>query len=209
MTGLFEQYSHSAFQQAGSEASDYYLAFSEISGRAERLENPDSHEQREYIRWVEACLSRLTSVPVPDSAFWQQHTQGCGVDVFRHRKGRVEFCHLRLGAGGKIPYHDHCSSNGTMRLIKGDVSLTSFDVKALYSESMVLQSSVQSLLVPEDMVSFCQQKNNVHALEAGDEGAYILDVFTHLNDNAQCRYLQLDESKGNGLVMAEWSSAGA
>ena len=201
MISLFEQCGYSLFQEA--DCSSYDQIFNSIASRAESLSDPSRDEEERYIQWVMECLSGLNSVPRP--VRWQIHPQGRGVKVFRHRLGSVEFCHLWLSPGGIIPYHDHACSNGVMRLLKGSVVATSFDVVKLYPEGMTLQSSVTADLFPGQMMSFCQQRNNVHAVEAGAQGAYILDVFTQLNDDAQCRYLHLEQHSDNGLVKAIWS----
>ena len=208
MTSLSEKYWHSVSQKAGCNLSSYDQVFKAIAERAERLVNSAHDEEEMYLEWVGEQLSSLDSVPVPDHSFWLTHPQASGVKVFRHRLGWVEFCYLWFSAGGTIPYHDHSGSNGVMHLFEGSAISTSFDIVDLHSEGMTLQSSANISLEPGQMMSFCQRRNNVHAVEAGENGAYILDVFTRLNADAQCRYLHLQPQRDNGLVKAVWSQEG-
>ncbi|AMO55874.1 hypothetical protein GZ77_07805 [Endozoicomonas montiporae] len=193
------------------DASEYQRVICDIAAKAERLQSAGVNQtvevQEAYVGWV---MSRLNNalVPVPDPAGWQDHPRGENVRVFRHRMGSVEFCHLKFGSNGSIPYHDHCDSNGVMRVVEGSVASSSFNIVEQSSANMTLTSPVHVRLSAGDMTSFCLQRNSVHALAAGADGAYILDVFTRLNDDACCRYLQLQPPRKNGYVRAVWSQEG-
>ena len=204
MISLSEKHWHSVSQKAPPQAPSYDQVFNAIAREAEKLAGLDLDEEA-YLEWVAEQISGLDSLPVPDPSLWLTHPRGDGVKVFRHRIGQVEFCHLWLGAGGTIPYHDHSGSNGVMCLFEGSAVSTSFDIIELCPEGMTLQASGTTCLQPGHMMSFCQQRNNVHAVEAGENGAYILDVFTRLSDDAQCRYLHLQPQGGNGFIRAVWT----
>ena len=206
MTSLSETSWCSELQ--GVDSLNCQQVFSNIAARAERLQLADvadnTSEQEAYLCWVMSRLKNL-SVPAPNPACWQDHPQGANVRVFRQPVGCVEFCYLQFGPNGSIPYHDHGDSNGVMRIIGGSVVSTSFTIVEQSSATMTLNASVRVCLSAGDMTSFCLQRNNVHALTAGPDGAFVLDVFTRLNDDACCRYLQLQPRSESGLFRAVWS----
>ena len=168
----------------------YEKAVKDIATKAAELGNPDLIQEESYLLWVMGRMMMIGHVPRPASGQWYVHPRGKGVKVSRQRVGRVEFCHLLFAPWGKIPLHDHYHSNGVMRVLEGGITSRSYDVVEQNLDGLVMQPSLNACLSPGRMVSFCRGRDSVHEVVAGKSGAYIIDVFTLLNEDAECRYLQ-------------------
>ena len=188
-----------------SDCRGYGKAIKDIAAKAAALGDPDLIQEESYLLWIMGRLMMLDKVTRPADQQWQMHPYGRDVKVFRQCVGRVEFCHLLFAPGGKIPLHDHHQSNGVMRVLEGSVTSSNFDVVEPSLEGVVLRPSLQAHLLPGRMVSFCRDRNSAHTVVAGESGAYILDVFTLLGDEAGCRYLELGNSNDSaGLIEADF-----
>lgn len=181
---------HEPDSRSCDNSRSYDKAVKDIATKAAELGNPDLIQEESYLLWIMGRMMMVDHVPRPTAEQWQVHPQGKGVKVFRQRVGRVEFCHLLLAPWGKIPLHDHYHSNGVMQVLKGGITSSNYDVVERSLEGLVVQPSLCARLSPGRMVSFCRGRDSVHEVVAEKSGAYILDVFTLLNENAGCRYLQ-------------------
>ena len=189
------------------QSRSYDAAKVDIVTKAVELDNPDAMEEESYLLWVMGRLMMVEDLPVPSEALYDKHPQASGVRVLRQRMERVEFCHLLFEPGGVIPFHDHWNCNGVMRVLRGEVTTHNYDLLEQGLDGMVLQPSVQVWMTAGRMLSLSRNRDNIHQVTAGPEGAHVLDVFTTLGPGARSRYMEVgvpDSASRSDLAVARW-----
>ncbi|MGI9276397.1 MAG: hypothetical protein ACR2PT_16330 [Endozoicomonas sp.] len=189
------------------QSRSYDTAMADIATKAAELDNPDAMEEEGYLLWVMGRLMMVEDLPAPPVELYDAHPEGSGVQVFRQRMGRVEFCHLLFEPGSVIPFHDHWNCNGVMRVLRGEVTTHNYDLLEQGLDGMVLQPSVQVWMTPGRMLSLSRHRDNIHQVTAGPDGAHVLDVFTLLGSGAGSRYMQVGapgSASRSDLAIARW-----
>ena len=186
--------------------SSYLRAMMDIAVKAESLGDPDANQEEAWLLWVAGRLEMVDAFPQPLESEWQHHPKGRGVKVRRQRLGRVQFCDLHIEPGGVIPHHAHHNCNGVMRILDGELTSNNFDMVEQDVHGIVIQPSMTAWLKAGRAITLSRYRDNIHEIIAGPEGARVLDVFTVMGEDFQCRYIDqlVAREKGCDLLRGCW-----
>ena len=184
----------------------YLRAMMDIAVKSEALGDPDANEEEAWLLWVAARLELVDFFPDVAKAECDVHPHGAGVRVRRQKLGRVQFCDLLIEPGGMIPHHAHHNCNGVMRIIDGEITSNNFDLLEQDVDGLWLQPSMTAWMKAGRTITLSRYRDNVHEIIAGPKGARVLDVFTFMEEDAECRYISMEkrmESK-SGVIKGCW-----
>jgi hypothetical protein len=167
----------------------------ELLPRARQLIASGGKDEESYLLAVAAALLRLRE---PNDSL------GAGMSDFRKQHQRegerfpLGFVAMRLQPGRGFAPHDHLDYNGVILGVEGEVRIRNFDfcgeVPALDSgKSFEIRETRDDLILPGRFSTLGKQRENVHELVAGEEGALVLDLFTFFSPKAGSRYLDVAE----------------
>lgn len=184
----------------------YLRAMMDIAIKSEALGNPDANEEEAWLLWVAARLELVDFFPDVVEKECDVHPRGTGVLVRRQTLGRIQFCDLLIEPGGVIPHHAHHNCNGVMRIIEGEITSNNFDLLEQDMDGLWLQPSMSAWMRAGRTITLSRSRDNVHEIIAGPKGARVLDVFTFMDDDAECRYIRMEDLvyKNSGVVKGCW-----
>ena len=184
----------------------YLRAMMDIAVKSEALGNPDANEEEAWLLWVAARLELVDFFPGVAKTECDKHSCGTGVLVRRQTLGRVQFCDLLIEPDGVIPHHAHHNCNGVMRIIDGEITSNNFDLLEQDVDGIWLQPSMTAWMKAGRTITLSRYRDNVHEIIAGPDGARVLDVFTFMEEDAECRYINMENltQKKSGIVKGCW-----
>ena len=101
-------------------------------------------------------------------------------------------------SGKGFSHHDHLDYNGVIMGVGGEARVRNYDFvdtpPAVDSDkSFQLRETRDDLILPGRVSTLGRNRDNVHDLIAGKNGAHVLDVFTFLSDRAGSRSIDVEE----------------
>jgi predicted metal-dependent enzyme (double-stranded beta helix superfamily) len=120
---------------------------------------------------------------------------------------------FKLAPGAKLPFHDHRDYNGVLRCIDGEARVLSFDIvgddkRPPKGKQFQIKQNGDVLLTPGRSSMLSRDRDNVHHVVAGKNGARLLDVFTFFQENAHSEFMRVEEKPADAeqrIYNAVWA----
>ena len=166
----------------------------EVYPVTQRLIASKGEEEEAYLMTVAAALSRLRKPSDPLRAAMRQFSQENKKPGERFPLAAVS---MRLKAGRGFSHHDHLNYNGVIMGVEGEVRIRNFDFQGDTppvdsTKTFQIRETRDDLILPGRFSTLGRQRENIHDLVAGKDGARVLDVFTFLAKGATSRYLEVE-----------------
>ncbi len=155
-----------------------------------------------YLRSVSRLLDRVRS-PTP----WRMFEAGKGLqmDMSLYFPPVVMY-QIRMEPGAIISLHDHRHYNGVLVVTEGDVRVRNFDlvdpqgnaISVVASETdtpqkeVLIRETKDQRLMKKQSSTLTRDRDNIHQVEAGENGCLLLDFFTHFRPEARSYELDWD-----------------
>ena len=168
------------------------------------VQNPQQDES-EYLEKVHELLARLETT-LPDLGV----TSG-----YRLRSlasdGPIEIYEIEMAPGAEIPLHDHRDYIGNLLGWEGSATTTNYtrvegDVESGW---FLLQESAKIELTHGQRGYLGRSTHNFHVVQAGKNGAKLVDVFTYYPGQGGSRFAELDPDpidSAKKIYRARWSN---
>jgi hypothetical protein len=177
-------------------------------------------DEEAYLAAVAALLARVE----PPSA-WQMYPAGTGweMDTIAYYPPIV-LMQIKMAPRSVIHLHDHRHYNGVLLATQGAARCRNFDIvqpdgKRLdiaagevpaQGEDFLIRLNADTVLRPRQLSTLTRDRDNIHHVEAGDDGATLVDFFTHFSPKARSYELAWDGKaydEANGLYRVAWMDA--
>lgn len=177
-------------------------------------------DEEAYLAAVTALLARVE--PPPE---WQMFPAGKGweMDNIAYYPPIV-LMQIKMAPKSVIHLHDHRHYNGVLLATQGAARCRNFDIvqpdgKRLdiaagevpgKGEDFLIRQNADTVLRPRQLSTLTRDRDNIHHVEAGDEGATLVDFFTHFSPKARSYELAWDGKaydEAKGLYKVAWKDA--
>ena len=119
---------------------------------------------------------------------------------------------MKMKPGGRIPHHDHRDYNGIIVGVEGSLRIKNFDIVGgelvpPEGKTFQIRETLDASIIPGRYSMVGRQKNNIHDLVAGPEGAVVLDVFTFYKKNSRSFMMDVEpkaRDADQGIFDAAW-----
>ncbi|MCR9247409.1 MAG: hypothetical protein NXI31_20455 [bacterium] len=174
---------------------DYPTFLAELYPQARRLIDSKGADEEAYLMTLAAAMTRIADPKAPLRAAMRAFREA-------HQRSGERFplaaVSMKLKPGKGFPHHDHLDYNGVILGIDGEVRIRNYDFlgkpPALDSgETFEIRETRDDLILPGRVSTLGRNRENVHDLVAGKNGAHVLDVFTFFSKRATSRYLEVDD----------------
>lgn len=161
--------------------------FEAIMADAQKMTKNPSADEAEYLAKVDKFLRRLkTDVPKINAGnSFSMKEVG--------KQGPVTVYVMEIRANAKIPLHNHINHSGNVLGWRGSVktrNFTKIDGKGKNGGFLVQETDVRTITKGKTGY-LARVHNNFHMLEAGPEGATLLDVFTYWPRSGSSRFCSI------------------
>lgn len=163
-----------------------------------------SEDEAEYMKTVDKFLRRLNTDVPKISAGNSFNMRSVA------KRGPITVYVMEIRAGAKIPLHNHINHTGNVLGWRGEVktrNFTKIDGKAK-NGGFLLQETDSRTITKGKTGYLARVHNNFHILEAGPQGATLLDVFTYFPNAGSSRYATIGKEpidKEKKIYEARWS----
>ncbi len=191
-----------------------------IMPQARALIAAPAPDEEAYLAAVTALLARVEAPPV-----WQAFPAGQGwtMDNIAYYPPIV-LMQIKMAPRSVIHLHDHRHYNGVLLATAGAARCRNFDIvqpdgKRLNiaqgdvpakGEDFLIRQNADTVLRPRQLSTLTRDRDNIHHVEAGDEGATLVDFFTHFSPKARSYELAWDGKpydQAKGLFKVAWKDA--
>lgn len=161
---------------------------------AKRLVDSKGEDEQAYLMTLAAAMSRLQDPAAPlrkaMQAFRKNHQEN-------GQRFPLMAMSIKLKPGRGFSHHDHLNYNGVIMGIEGEARVRNYDfvgeTPAIDSgKTFEVRETRNDLILPGRISTLGRNRENVHDLIAGKQGARVLDVFTFFAKNATSRYLNVE-----------------
>lgn len=181
--------------------------------KARELVQAQVPDEEAYLRQVAALMTRLA--PPQDVALRGPVTFA---SMFDERP--LVVYQIKMAPGARIALHDHRHYNGVLMGVAGACRCRYFDIvppagAAAWSTpdgappkemDFRIRQSADCVVGPGIAGQLSRVRNNLHELEAGPDGARLLDVFTFFRPDGSSHWLEWRQRKpdADGLYAVRW-----
>ena len=177
-------------------------------------------DEEAYLAAVTALLARVESPPT-----WRASPAGrdWSMDTIAYYPPIV-LMQIKMAPRSVIHLHDHRHYNGVLLATQGAARCRNFDIvqpdgKRLdiaagevpgKGEDFLIRQNADTVLRPRQLSTLARDRDNIHHVEAGDEGATLVDFFTHFSPKARSYELSWDGKaydEAKGLYKVAWKDA--
>lgn len=174
-------------------------------------------DEEAYLALVRTLLSRVEAPPR-----WRTSPmrKGRSMDTIAYYPP-VVFYQIEMAPKAVIHLHDHRHYNGVLLATKGAARCRNFDIvqedgKQLdiaagevppKGEDFLIRESADVVLKPRQLSTLTRDRDNIHHVEAGEDGVTLLDFFTHFSSKARSYELAWDGKpydKAKKLYKVAW-----
>lgn len=202
---------------AGASADEFVAA---VMPRARALIAAPSPDEEAYLAAVTTLLARVEPPPT-----WRMSSTGQGWDIDNIAYyPPIVLMQIKMAPGSAIHLHDHRHYNGVLLSTAGAARCRNFDIvqpdgKRLNiaegevptkGEDFLIRQNSDVVLRPRQLSTLTRDRDNIHHVEAGDEGATLVDFFTHFSPKARSYELAWDGKPydaAKGLFKVAWKDA--
>ena len=181
-----------------------WMADAETAVRSEGSQAEESY----LLRAQQRVLGLPADLGLNDEARPTAILGGASFELL-HRERPMLALRFRLQPGAALPIHDHQYQNGVMKILGGDLEMRSFDAleggASPSATAFAVRETARRRLMPGDVASLSRHRNNIHGLVAGEEGATVLDIFTHYRPDAHSRRLAIDNAPLDAEEPVYWA----
>jgi hypothetical protein len=189
----------------------------QIRPQARELIAASSPDEEAYLHIVASLLRRVRPEPV-----WRPRSAGRNweMDTIAFFPPIVLF-QIKMNPGAVIHLHDHRHYNGVLFATEGTTRVSNFDIVQQdgrrydiaagevpgKDEDFLIRRTSQAILRPGDLSTLSRDRDNIHHVEAGDEGCRLIDFFTHFRPDARSYELAWDGrmyDEAKGLAKVAW-----
>jgi len=173
---------------------DYAAFLEQLYPIAKRLVASGGEDEEAYLMTVAAAMTRIADPNAPlraaMRAFREQHQR----DGQRFPLAAMT---IDLKPGKGFSHHDHLDYNGVIMGVGGEARVRNYDFvgappKLDSGETFLIRETRDDLILPGRISTLGRNRDNVHDLVAGAQGAKVLDVFTFFSKRAGSRYLDVE-----------------
>jgi len=191
------------------EGTSYKDFLSDLYPKAKRLIDSKGKDEEAYLLTVAAAMSRLRDPKAPIRNVMKDFRDANKTKGVRFPIGVVS---MSVKPGKGFSHHDHLNYNGVIMGVEGEVRIRNYDfvgeVPAIDStKTFTIRETRNDLIMPGRFSSLGTNRENIHELVAGKQGARVLDVFTFFESNATSRYLKVGDKPIDaeaGTFEASW-----
>lgn len=199
-------------------SADEFVA--KVMPQARALIAAPAPDEEAYLTAVTALLARVEPPPT-----WRMFPAGNGweMDTTAYYPPIV-LMQIKMAPKAVIHLHDHRHYNGVLLATQGAAHCRNFDIVQPdgqrldiaagevpgKGEDFFIRQNADAVLRPRQLSTLTRDRDNIHHVEAGDEGATLVDFFTHFSPKARSYELAwdgkpYDETKG--LFKVAWKDA--
>ncbi len=162
---------------------------------ARRVVASRGEDEEAYLLTIAAALSRLQDPDAPVRDAMREFTRANRREGERFPLSAVA---MRLEPGKGFSHHDHLDYDGVILGLQGEVRIRNYDPVGELPQidstaTFAIRQTRDDLILPGRFSTLGRNRENIHDLVAGKEGARVLDVFTFFSNDATSRYLDVDE----------------
>ncbi len=149
--------------------------------------------------------------------------QGWDIDTIAYYPPIV-LMQIKMAPKSMIHLHDHRHYNGVLLATQGAARCRNFDIVQLDGKRLniaagevpaagvdfLIRQNADTVLRPQQLSTLTRDRDNIHHIEAGDEGATLVDFFTHFSPKARSYELAWDGKPydtAKGLYKVAWKDA--
>jgi hypothetical protein len=177
-------------------------------------------DEEAYLAAVTALLARVENPPS-----WRASPAGKDwtMDTIAYYPPIV-LMQIKMAPRSVIHLHDHRHYNGVLLATQGAARCRNFDIvqpdgKRLAiaagevpgkGEDFLIRLNADTVLRPRQLSTLTRDRDNIHHVEAGDEGATLVDFFTHFAPKARSYELAWDGKvydEAKGIYKVAWKDA--
>ena len=181
-------------------STDDFIA--EVMPQARALISAPAPDEEAYLAAVTTLLARVEPPPA-----WRMSPTGSGWDVDNIAYyPPIILMQIRMAPRSVIHLHDHRHYNGVLLSTAGAARCRNFDIvqpdgRSLdivagevpaKGEDFLIRQNGDTVLRPRQLSTLTRNRDNIHHVEAGDQGATLVDFFTHFSPKARSYELAWD-----------------
>lgn len=203
--------------QAAASADEFVAA---VMPQARALISAPAPDEEAYLAAVTTLLSRVEPPPA-----WRLSPTGMGWDIDNIAYyPPIVLMQIKMAPKSVIHLHDHRHYNGVLLATAGAARCRNFDIvqpdgKRLdiaagevpaKGEDFLIRQNADTVLRSRQLSTLTRDRDNIHHIEAGDEGATLVDFFTHFSPKARSFELAWDAKaydEAKGLFKVAWKDA--
>ena len=205
-------------RSGGVTSADEFVAA--VMPRARALIAASAPDEEGYLSAVTSLLARVEPPPA-----WRMSPTGNGwdIDTIAYYPPIV-LMQIRMAPKSVIHLHDHRHYNGVLLATRGEARCRNFDImladgKRLdvaagevpgKGEDFLIRQNADTVLRSGQLSTLTRDRDNIHHVEAGDEGATLVDFFTHFSPKARSYELAWDGKPfdaAKGLFKVSWKDS--
>lgn len=200
---------------AGHDSVDDFVA--QVMPRARALIADTTPDEEAYLAFVSALLARVDAPP-PWSPSPVRNGRSVGLIA---RYPPIVFFQIDMEPRAVIDLHDHRHYNGVLIATKGSARCRNFDIVPpdgtpldvatgevpAEGEDFLVRQNADVVLRPGQLSRLTRERDNIHHVQAGDDGATLLDFFTYFSPEARSYGLEWDGQpydEAAGLYKVAW-----
>lgn len=202
---------------AAASADEFIAA---VIPQARALISAPAPDEEAYLAAVTTLLARVEPPPP-----WRMSPTGRGWDIgsIAHYPPIV-LMQIKMAPKSVIHLHDHRHYNGVLLATQGAARCRNFDIVQTdgrrlniaagevpaKGEDFLIRQNADTVLRPRQLSTLTRDRDNIHHVEAGDEGATLVDFFTHFSPRARSYELAWDGKpydQAKGLFKVSWKDA--
>jgi len=203
---------------ARAASADEFVA--KVIPQARSLIAAPAPDEEAYLAAVTALLARVDNTPT-----WRESPAGKDwtMDTITYYPPII-LMQIKMAPRSVINLHDHRHYNGVLLATQGAARCRNFDIvqpdgKRLdiaagevpgKGEDFFIRQNADAVLRPRQLSTLTRDRDNIHHVEAGDEGATLVDFFTHFSPKARSYELAWDGKaydEAKGLFKVAWKDA--
>lgn len=181
----------------------------EMYPRAGRFASSGAQGEEAYLMAIAELMTRL-EMPT------REETRAA-MRAFRERVDKDSFgiavVKFKLGPGKGFSHHDHRDYNGVILGVEGEAHVRNFDILGdnpvpPKGETFQIRQTRDDLILPGRFSTLATNRDNVHELVAGPEGATVLDVFTFTKPSSKSYFMDVEAEPRDAerkIYDAAWS----
>lgn len=191
-----------------------------VMPQARALISAQAPDEEAYLAAVTTLLARVEPPPA-----WRMSPTGMGWDIDNIAYyPPIVLMQIKMAPKSVIHLHDHRHYNGVLLATAGAARCRNFDIvqpdgKRLdiaagevpaKGEDFLIRQNADTVLRPPQLSTLTRDRDNIHHVEAGDEGATLVDFFTHFSPKARSYELAWDGKaydEKKGLFKVAWKDA--
>lgn len=192
-----------------SEGLSFEQFMNEALPLARRLVDSKGKDEEAYLLTLAAALSRLQDPNAPIRDAMREFSRNNKREGERFPLAAVA---MRLEPGKGFSHHDHLDYDGVIMGLQGEVRIRNYDPVGTLptidsTDTFSIRKTRDDVILPGRFSTLGRERENIHDLVAGKEGARVLDVFTFFTSDATSRYLDVEATARDaeaGIYDATW-----